>query len=111
MTEETCELTNIIDMNKPIDVVTKIFLNRLKDITHKCFTKVKIVNKPNKDLNNLYNKRRLLRSKTDSQSKAELEKVETELCNKYSEVMYKKIMGEVEGMEDTEDGGFNPGKL
>ena len=37
--------------------------------------------------------------------------VENELGAKYSEVMFEKIMLEVKGMEENEDGGFNPGKL
>ena len=56
-------------------------------------------------------KRRILRNKTDENSKRELEKVDQELSEKYSDVMSRKILNEVKGMEDTTNGGFNTGKL
>ena len=71
-------------MKKPIDIVTSKFLKRLKGFIYKCFKKVKIIDKPNKDLEQLYNKRRLLRNKQDVDSQNELEKVDQELCSKYS---------------------------
>ena len=37
--------------------------------------------------------------------------MESELCKKYSDVMFQKIMTEVKGMEDSEDGGFNAGRV
>ena len=43
--------------------------------------------------------------------KTELEAVENELSSKYSEVMANKILKEVQGLEDAEDGCFNSGKL
>ena len=50
--------------------------------------KVKIVDGHNADLERLYTKRTLLRTKTDDVSKAELDAVDNELSEKYSEVMY-----------------------
>ena len=47
----------------------------------------------------------------DGLSELQLEEVENELSSKYSSIMYSKIMGEVEGFEDAEDGGFIPGRL
>ena len=58
----------------------------------------------------LYNVRRYWRSRSDENSKEELEKVENELAEKYSETMYKKIMSEVKVMS-SEEGGYNPGHL
>ena len=78
---------------------------------HDNFKKVKNVDRHNADLERLYNKRSLLRTKTDDVSKAELVAVDNELSEKCSEVIYGKIMSEVQGMKDSEDGGFNPGKL
>ena len=59
----------------------------------------------------VFSKRRILRNKTDENSKLELEEVDQELSEKYSNVMSRKILNEVKGMEDTTDGGFNTGKL
>ena len=59
----------------------------------------------------MYNKRRILRSKTDDGSVKELENVDRELSDKYSEQMFRKIKTEVQGVDDAEEGGFNAGKL
>ena len=39
----------------------------------------------------MYNRRRYLRTKDDNESIKELEKLEDDLADKYSESMYKKI--------------------
>jgi hypothetical protein len=78
---------------------------------HQCFKKVKIVEKPDEELEKLYNKRRVLRTRTDEASIKELDEVDTELSEKYSEKMFKKIMGEIEGKSDCEEGGSNVGSL
>ena len=83
----------------------------MKGFIHQCFKKVKIIDKPKKELESLYNKRRILRHTIDNTSKAELEVVEKELSDKYSMVMSKKIFNEVKGLEDAEDDGFNNGRL
>jgi hypothetical protein len=110
-TTETNHLSSIINMKKPIDIVTNEFLKRLKGFIHKCFKKVKIIDQPNKELEELYNKRRILRNRHDEASKIELDEVDLELSSKYSDSMYTKILSEVQGLEDAEDGGFNAGKL
>ena len=110
-TTETNQLSEIIDKKKSIHIVTKQFLKRVKGFVQECFTKVCIEDKPDKELEKLYNDRTLLRTKLDEESKVKLEVVENNLSEKYSELMYKKIIGEVKGFEDSEDGGFNTGKL
>jgi hypothetical protein len=111
VTSNTTDLSKIIDSNKSIHLVTKKFLKRLKGFMHQCFKKVKIVEKPDEELENLYNKRRILRTRTDEASEKELEEVENELSEKYSDKMYNKIMGELKGKTDSEEGGFNVGSL
>ena len=110
-TSKTKELSKIIDSKKPVHLVTKHFLKRVKGFIHKCFKKVKILQKPDDILEKLYSKRRILRMKQDQSSKDELEKVENELAEKYSENMYKKIMDGVSGFGDSEEGGFNSGQV
>ena len=110
-TTETSELSKIIDQNKSIDIVTKKFLKRLKSCIHKNFKKVRIVDKPDKTLEELYNKRRILRTKTDEHSIKELENVDKELSEKDAEQMSRKIKSEVQGVDNGEEGGFNAGKL
>ena len=82
----------------------------MNGLIHQSFKKVKIVRKYDARLEELYNVRRYWRSKSDENSKEELEKVENELAEKYSETMYKKNMSEVKAMS-SEEGGYNPGHL
>ena len=85
-------------------------MKRHKGYIHESFKKVKISNKPDKILNNLFDKRRILRSQKSPASKVELDIVEKELVDRYSEKMYQNIKHEIADM-DSEDGGFNPGKM
>ena len=66
VTTHTKHLSQIIDMKKPINIVTHKFLKRLKGFIHQCFKKVKIIDKPDQQLESLYNKRRILRNKKRS---------------------------------------------
>ena len=110
-TTATNELSQIISSNKPLHLVTKLFLKRLKGFIYKSFKKVKIIQKPDVTLEKLYCKRRILRSKQDQTSKNELELVENELAEKYSETMFNKIMEGVKGCDNSDEGGFNTGHI
>ena len=110
-TTKTKELTKIVNMNKPLDVVTNKFVKRLKGFVHKCFKKVKIIDKPDEELDKLFNMRRILRNKTDTVSIAKLEELNEELANKYSDKMSKTILSEVKGITKSDEGGLNTGKL
>ena len=109
-TSYTNELSSIIDQQKPINIVTKKLLRRLKGFIQKSFKKIKITNKPDEILENLYSKRRQLQNNENEDSKKELEKIESELAEKYSEKMYKTIKREIDGI-NCEEGGFNSGHL
>ena len=85
LTTQTDSLSKIFDTEKELDVQTKKFLKRLKGYMNESFKKVKISNKPDKILNNLFDKRRILRSQKSPASKAELEIVDSEQAQKYSE--------------------------
>ena len=74
----TQQLSQIIDMNMPINIVTNKVLKRLKGFIHQCFSKVKIIDEPDKELESLYDKRRILRHIRYNTSKAELEVVKKE---------------------------------
>ena len=58
----------------------------------------------------MYNKRRVLRNKTDIESIEELELREDEMAKKYFNSMANKIREELKGV-NWENGGFNPGKF
>ena len=92
-------------------MATKKLLKRIKGFIHSSFKKVRINDKPDPLLESLYSERRLLRTKKDAKSVEKLKHIENELCEKFSESMFKKIMTEVKGAENCKDGGFNTGKL
>ena len=109
-TNETTELVDIFESNKSLKVQTKKFVKRLNGFIHQSFRKVKISNKGDQRLKDLYNKRRILQNKTDDKSIEELQHVEETLAIEYSESMARKIRNELKEV-NWEDGGFNPGKF
>jgi hypothetical protein len=99
------------DENKSINVQTKHFLKRFEYCLSKCFKKIRIRNnKRNNEIEDLFNKRRILRNKTDEKSAENLRKVEEQIADKCAEDNYKTIK-EVCGGLTPEEGGLNAGKL
>ena len=92
-TTNTTHLSQIIDMDKLLEVVTNEYIKRLTGFRQQCFQKVKIVDKPDNKLEELYNVRKLLRTKEDENSKQELVKIDKELAEKYSQVIFTKDHG------------------
>ena len=84
-TNDTNELSQIIDSEKELDLVMKKFLKRFDGFTHKCFKKIKVTEKRDKVLEDLYKQRSELKNKTDDISKEKLTAVEKELADKYAE--------------------------
>ena len=62
LTNNTTQLSKIFETNKSLDVQTKKLIKRLKGFIAESFDKVKITNNSNKELDRLYDKRRLLRA-------------------------------------------------
>ena len=110
LTNETRDLVKVFETDKSLNVQTKKFVKRLNGFIQQSFKKVKITRKGDEKLEELYNKRRVLRSKTDYKSMEELEALEDVLAATYSESMAKKIRDELKEV-NWEDGGFNPGKF
>ena len=109
VTGKTKELTQIEDSNKDLNMATKKLLKRIDGFVHQCFKKIRVTDKVDKELEDLYDLRRELKGKDDSESKIKLKEVEEELANKYSEEMYDKIKGELKDIN--EETGWNPGHL
>ena len=68
MTSDTIFLSEVFDDPiKNMNVKTKQFINRFGHCLSKCFMKTRIKQtKRNKEIETLYNKRRILRTKTDT---------------------------------------------
>ena len=96
---------------KNISVKTKYFIKRLGFVLSQCFKKIRIKQtKRNKEIEKLFNTRRILRPKKDDHSKKLLEDVDnklSELCAKDNLDIINKAC---EGLS-CENGGVNAGKL
>ena len=103
-TDNTKELSNIIDKEEDIEKATKKFLKRLNGFISKHFRKVKVTNKVDKELETLYKEKAKLKTMHDSFSIKKLEEVESEMAEKYAEDMVEKIREELKGI-NAEDGG------
>ena len=82
----------------------------MNGVLHSSFKKIKITEKPNKVLEELFRKRTMLRTKLDTESQEALKKVEEELADKCAEENRQKIMEELSGIK-CEEGGVHSGKL
>ena len=109
-TNQGTYLSEVFDDNSDLDISTNIFIERLNNVISKCFKKVRITDKPNKDLDDLFKKRKILRQKDDEISKAELQDVEKKLNDKCAESNYMKIKKEIENIK-AEEGGIHTGYL
>ena len=103
----TEELSKIIDKHESVDKVTKKFLKRLNGFIVKHFRKIKVTEKTDKKLEEMYQKKTELKNKEDDESKKKLLELELEMAEEYSEDMYRKIHEELKGI-NSEEGGWNP---
>ena len=100
-----------LDESKTIHTKTKKFINRLNFCISQCFRKIRIKQtKHNKDMEELFKKRRILRTKTDRVSQLALEQVEDKLSEMCSEDNLKIIQKACAGLS-CENGGINASKL
>ena len=99
------------DEEKKIEVKTKQFLKRLAFCVSKCFKKIRVKGtRRNKALEELFNQRRILRTKKDTHSIKNLQEVENKLSDLCAEDNLKLIR-EACGSISCEEGGMNSAKL
>ena len=110
LTNNNRDLVKVFETDKSLNVQTKKFVMCLNGFIQQSFRQAKITRKGDEKLEELYGKRRVLRSKTDDKSMEELEALEDNLAATYSESKAKKIRDELKAV-NWEDGGFNPGKF
>ena len=111
LTSERGILTSRVKEDDTADTATKKFLKRLGGCIQQSFKKIRVTeNKEDKEIVDLFEKRRHLKAKDDKRSKEELVKVEGELADKCAEANYKKVQEEIKDIEDS-DNGFNAAKL
>ena len=103
-------LSMIFDEPGDLDNQTKKFLKKLEKVIHKCFKKIRVKEKVDKEKEELYKKWKSLKNRTDEKSKKELDVVEKELSDKYAKDYFEKIKKYV-GDVDRMDGNMNNGSL
>jgi hypothetical protein len=103
--------SSLKNKEKGINSRTKNFLKRIGYCISQCFRKVRICQtKRNKELEVLFNTRRILRTKTDDKSKKYLETVEDKLAMLCATDNLRTIKEACAGLS-SDEGGINAGKL
>ena len=110
MTSTTTEFTDIFNNEDDINLCTRKFLRCLNRYIRKCFNKIRITNRHNKVIEELFEKRKSLKNKKDDKSKHELEIVENHLADLCAKTNFEKIKEEIKGIKPDE-GGVNSSKL
>ena len=111
ITSKDTFLSSIFKEEGSIEAQTKIFLKRLKFCISQSFKKIRIKgSKRNKKLDDLFNKRRILKNRKDETSVQMLKNVEDKLADICAEDNLKIIVEACEGLT-CEEGGVNVAKL
>ena len=99
------------DPSKNINVTTKKCIKRLNFCLSQCFRKIRVKQtRRNKEMEDLFNRRRILRNKTNEASLDALDKIEDKLSEMCADDNKKTVEEECEGLA-CEKGGVNAGKL
>ena len=104
-------LSSVFETKGSIEVQTKKFLKRLGYCISICFKKIRVNNsRRNLHIEDLFNKRRILKNKTDEDSFERLKEVEAQLATICASDNAKIIEEACAGLT-CEGGGINSGKL
>ena len=110
LTNNNEELYKIFENEENLDKATEMFLTKINKYIKTCFKKIRITEKPNIEIENLFIERKNLRNKNDEISIKKLKDVEDKLAELCAKSNYTKINEEISGLE-CEEGGVNVGKL
>ena len=110
LTTKDEELSMIFENVEDIDKATEIFINKVNKHIKASFNKIRITEKPSKEVEDLFDRRKRLRNKTDEISIRDLKNVEMRLAELCADSNYSKIMEEISDIK-CEEGGVNVGKL
>ena len=106
-TSNNTKLSKTFDEENDLDIATEKFMKKLQKLLFKCFKKIgKRKDTQNEHQEKLYNKWKILKTKSDPISKAEMNEVEEELVSEY----FDKVVKASEDI-DCDEGGKNSGKL
>ena len=99
------ELSSIFNEAGDINVQAKQFLNKLEDVIHKCFKKIKIKERKDEEKDALFKTWRKLKKESNNNNKGDLRRIEQTIADKYAEEYFNKIKERV-GNVDSLDGGL-----
>ena len=103
LTSNTNMLSSTIDEDGDINKVTKRFLKKIDGCIAACFNKIRISKKKDQHEDDLYEKRRRLKLKSDDESKTEMKRVEKEIAER-ADQNYQKIKDELEKINPNGEG-------
>ena len=93
-----------------LNTCTRKFMKGLNECIRKSFRKIRITDKPDVEIEELFRKRRILRNKKDQNSMDELDSIENELADKCAQRNYETIKEEIDNI-DCQEGGVNSSHL
>ena len=103
-------LSEVFDNNDDLNKSTALFLKRLNQVIKKSFNKIRITDKPDKELDALYAKRKEIKNKADDKRRLALEEIEIKLADKCAERNYNLIKEEILNIQ-VEEHGVHSGSL
>ena len=103
-------LSSVFDEKDDLDILTNKFMKRLQKTISKCFKKIRITEKIDREKEELFMKWKKLKNEGNNTNKEKLEQAEKELAEKYAKEYMEKINERI-GDVDCEEGGLNSGKL
>ena len=110
LTSNSNILSSSFNNTDDINTCTNRFIKNLNKCIKQCFKKVRITDRPNKEIQEFFDKRRTLRNRKDDNSREELVKVEEMLANLCAKSNYEKIKEEINNIK-CDEGGVNSGNL
>ena len=102
-------LSSVFDEKDDINNLTEKFMKRLQKTIKKCFKKVRVTERVDNEKEDLFRKWKEMKN-SETVDKAEFEKIENELADKYAKEYFKKIKEKTDGI-DSEEGSLNTGNL
>ena len=103
-------LSSIFEDNGDLNIQTEKFLKSLQRVIQKCFKKIRVKEKVDKEKEALFKKWKDLKNKDDDISKINLKNIENELADRFAQDYIEKIKKHV-GNIDCLDGNMNSGTL
>ena len=110
ITSNRTTLVSIFNNDEDLNTCTKKFIRSINQCIRKCFRKIRITSRPNKEMEELFKKRQRLKASKDEKSRKDLEEVEEQLADLCAQDNFEKINEEINGI-NCDEGGFNSSHL